>query len=74
MQQLPIVLVIEDNGKGFNPESKLNRKKGIGLIGMEERANLAGGKLEIESAVNRGTTIYVRLPLSVLRKRRGNND
>ena len=68
-----IVLVIEDNGKGFNPQSKLNRKKGIGLIGMQERANLAGGKFEIESAVNRGTTIYVRLPLSVLRKRRADN-
>jgi len=57
-----IVLIISDNGKGFEPEVKVNRSKGIGLIGMRERAALIGGTLEIESAPGEGTSIYVRVP------------
>lgn len=57
-----VVLIIEDNGKGFNVESKKNRNKGIGLIGMQERAALVGGSVEIESAPRQGTTIFVRVP------------
>jgi two-component system CheB/CheR fusion protein len=65
-----IVLVIEDNGCGFNPEEKMNRSTGIGLIGMKERAALVGGSFDIESAPGEGTTIYIRVPLSVLKKRK----
>ena len=57
-----IVLIIEDDGKGFDKKGKLNREKGIGLIGMKERAALIGGTLEIESAPGKGTTIHVRVP------------
>jgi signal transduction histidine kinase len=58
-----VVLIVEDNGKGFDVEDKNNRNKGIGLIGMQERATLIGGTLEIESAPNQGTTIFVRVPI-----------
>jgi two-component system CheB/CheR fusion protein len=64
-----IVLVVEDNGRGFNPEEKMNRSTGIGLIGMKERAVLIGGAFEIESAPGQGTTLYVRVPLSVMIKK-----
>jgi two-component system CheB/CheR fusion protein len=57
-----MVLIIEDDGKGFNPNSKATRAKGIGLIGMGERAAICGGTLEIESSPGKGTTIYVRVP------------
>jgi len=57
-----IVMLIEDNGVGFNPKDKKNLLKGIGLIGMKERAQLIGGTLEIESAPGRGTTVFVRVP------------
>ena len=60
-----IVLIIEDDGRGFDIEDKLNRSKGIGLIGMRERAALIGGSLEIESAPDKGTTIYARVPASL---------
>ena len=64
-----VVLVIEDNGKGFNPEALIHATDssggGLGLIGMNERAALVHGELEIESSIGNGTTIYVRVPYSV---------
>jgi two-component system CheB/CheR fusion protein len=62
-RQNSIVLIIEDNGKGFDVDDKKNRNKGIGLIGMQERTALIGGTLEIESAPDQGTTIFVRVPI-----------
>lgn len=59
-----IVLIIQDDGKGFNIKNKIIRAKGIGLIGMEERAGMINGTLEIESSPGKGTTIFVRLPAS----------
>lgn len=58
-----VVLIIEDNGAGFDPnESMVGDQKGMGLIGMRERAALVGGTLQIESRRNKGTTIFVRVP------------
>jgi two-component system CheB/CheR fusion protein len=57
-----ISLIIEDDGVGFNPKNRRNRTRGVGLIGMSERAKICGGKLEIESARGKGTTIFVRVP------------
>ena len=68
-----IVLIIEDDGIGFNPKDKKNRPKEMGLIRMNERATLIGGNLEVESAPKEGTTVYVRLPASSIRKA-GSND
>ncbi|HEY0458538.1 MAG TPA: PAS domain S-box protein [Pyrinomonadaceae bacterium] len=58
-----VSLIIEDNGVGFNVADKANRKKGIGLVGMNERAKICGGELEIESSKGGGTTIFARIPL-----------
>ena len=61
-----IVLVIEDDGVGFE-ENELKRSstsvRGLGLIGMRERAAIIGGSIEIESAPGKGTTIFVRIPV-----------
>ena len=62
-----IILIIEDNGKGFDPASltKPSRSgRGLGLLGMRERATLVGGDVEIESAPGSGTTIFVRVPMA----------
>jgi signal transduction histidine kinase len=59
-----IVLIIEDDGVGFDLEEKANEAKGLGLIGMGERAALVNGEIEIESAIGSGTTIFVRVPAS----------
>lgn len=60
-----VVLIIEDDGTGFNPQNKKTRSKGIGLIGMQERAQLIGGNIEIESKPKHGTTVYVRVPIAI---------
>jgi signal transduction histidine kinase len=56
-----IVLMVEDDGCGFR--SAAVDSSGVGLIGMRERAMLAGGDLEVESAPGRGTTLFVRVPV-----------
>ena len=61
-----VVLIIEDDGKGFDPglDRPKSVSKGLGLVGMRERTALLGGTLEIESRPGGGTTIYARVPLS----------
>jgi two-component system sensor histidine kinase NreB len=66
-----IVLIIQDDGGGFNVKAKKKCSKGIGLIGMQERAELIKGTLEIESTAD-GTTVFVRVPLSFAEKRGSN--
>jgi two-component system CheB/CheR fusion protein len=59
------ILIVEDNGKGFLPEENIfvpSTGKGLGLIGMRERAALVDGKLEIESDLGKGTTIFALVP------------
>jgi len=67
-----IVLIVEDDGKGFNPKIKKNRSKGLGLMGMEERSALVGGTFEVESSPKQGTTIFVRVPGSFVKKEKKN--
>ena len=59
-------LCVADDGRGFYVcESRKNALNGesIGLISMQERANIVGGTAEIESVIGEGTTVRVRLPL-----------
>lgn len=62
-----LYLEISDNGKGFDAAAILDptSRKGSGLLGMQERAVLLGGKLEIETRPGRGTRIAATLPLTV---------
>ncbi|HKY27001.1 MAG TPA: chemotaxis protein CheB [Pyrinomonadaceae bacterium] len=59
------VLIVEDNGVGFNPHDRAEADGRWGLIGMHERTALLGGTIEIESAPKKGTTIFVRAPLKL---------
>ncbi|MEW5921490.1 MAG: sensor histidine kinase [Bacillota bacterium] len=56
-------VMIEDNGKGFAPESIRTSVEQIGLIGMQERVELLGGTLTINSRPGRGTLLNIRVPL-----------
>ncbi len=59
-----IELVIQDNGQGFDPAEKASLNgRGLGLSSMQERAALSGGSLHIESAVGKGTTLWVTWPV-----------
>jgi signal transduction histidine kinase len=70
-QDTNLILIIEDNGSGFDVsnQTRMHRSgRGLGLIGMSERASLIGGEVEIESGIGKGTTIFVRVPITVSRK------
>ena len=61
-----VSLIVEDDGAGFDLDAVLQAGAGpgpLGLLGMQERASLAGGSLQIESSPGVGTTIFVRMPL-----------
>lgn len=53
-------LSVRDDGVGLNPA---HRGRGLGLIGIEERAKELGGSVTISPGGTRGTTVAVRLPL-----------
>ena len=56
-----VILVVEDDGVGFELGEEGESGRGFGLLGMQERATLVGASLQIESAVGKGTTILVRM-------------
>ncbi|HPH06831.1 MAG TPA: sensor histidine kinase [Methylotenera sp.] len=57
-----LLIDIEDDGVGFDKTRMTNR---YGLAGMRERVQGLMGSMEIESAPNAGTRIYIRLPKHV---------
>ena len=56
-----IHLKIVDNGVGFN-EIDVAQKKTLGIIGMKERAAILGGNYFINSKLDEGTIIEVKIP------------
>jgi PAS domain S-box-containing protein len=54
-----LLVEVSDDGRGFGSESS----PGVGLSSMRERAALIGGELEIESEVEQGTRVRLRVPL-----------
>jgi signal transduction histidine kinase len=58
-----LLLEIRDDGRGITAEEVRNRFS-LGLIGIRERADLAGGTVDIEGVAGRGTIVSVRIPRS----------
>jgi signal transduction histidine kinase len=59
---------IEDDGRGFDPnDSHLTgtAPRGLGLLGMKERAAQFGGELKIESQYGGGTRVSIRIPVNL---------
>jgi len=54
---------ISDFGRGFSQANKPGEHRGIGLVGMRERAELLSGKLDIASVPNQGATVTLVMPL-----------
>jgi len=57
-----VAAVIEDDGRGFDPEALGD--EGLGIVGMRERLGLVGGRLRIESAGGSGTSLVAEVPLA----------
>jgi len=59
-------VAVEDNGTGFDREDTAADgadRYGVGMLSMRERTAALGGTFRVESAVGRGTRIYVVIPL-----------
>ena len=62
-----IVLIVEDNGCGFDEAfgaTNGSMRGGLGLVGMKERSALLNGVLEVDSQPGTGTTVVARIPLN----------
>ncbi len=77
-QDNELQLKIHDDGSGFDvaaARQRAARGGSLGLLGMQERVLLIGGRIDIDSAAGRGTTIWVRFPLtSALERRKKRRD
>jgi PAS domain S-box-containing protein len=58
-----VLLILEDDGVGFERSQSGGAGQGFGLVGMQERAILVGASVQIESTPGKGTTIFVRMAL-----------
>ncbi len=54
--------IIEDDGVGFDVNTN-HGERHLGLLGMRERAELLDGTLTVESASERGTSIFIEIPV-----------
>ncbi len=55
-----LLIVVADDGVGFDPQRV---ERGFGLINMNERATMLGGRIEVKSAPARGTRFEIELPI-----------
>ncbi|MGE5574477.1 MAG: sensor histidine kinase [Bacteroidota bacterium] len=62
-----VEVTVENDGRGFDParthDGSRREGEGYALGIMRERAEVAGGRLEIHSAPRQGTRVRVRIPL-----------
>jgi two-component system sensor histidine kinase DegS len=56
-------LMVEDNGKGFNPSQITKTNKGMGISSIDKRVEYLNGTMTIESDENQGTTIIIDIPI-----------
>ena len=68
-----VVLIVEDHGIGGAAPSK-SGDGGMGLTSMQERAELLGGTLEIESHKGKGTTIFAKVPAGFVAEKDSNKS
>ncbi len=58
-----LIVEIGDRGPGFEVERALAKRDSLGLAGLVERVQLAGGRIEIFSRAEQGTRIHAEFPL-----------
>jgi PAS domain S-box-containing protein len=56
-----IQITIEDDGRGFDPEA-IRENQGFGLRSMRGRADMVGARLEVISALGKGTQVIIQVP------------
>jgi signal transduction histidine kinase len=78
LQRLPrtVLLTVEDDGRGFPPRKGPagEARRGLGLLGIEERVSGFRGSLTIETAPGKGTRLTVELPALPRRQAQEDDD
>ena len=72
-----VSVIIEDDGQGFLVEAVPGPSvvgRHLGLLGMQERVALVGGTFTVESTLGKGTTVFIRIPLSAEEEDRNAKD
>lgn len=55
-------VIVRDNGKGFDVNQAMGNSTGLGLQNIKIRASLIGAELAIESTLDKGSTITIKMP------------
>ncbi|MEM8583384.1 MAG: sensor histidine kinase [Bacteroidota bacterium] len=58
-----ILLIVEDDGQGFDLAAVEGRQSGLGINSIRQRVTFLHGELEIDTAPGRGTTVVVSMPV-----------
>ncbi len=61
-----VAIEVQDDGLGFDYAGLRHSPsdtRGLGILGMKERANLIGGTVELDSVQGQGTTVRIRAPI-----------
>lgn len=58
-----IVLMVEDDGTGFDPDTLQGDREGIGLTNVETRVKMLNGEFIVESVKGRGTLVSIEIPV-----------
>ena len=65
LQNKPVVVTVEDDGSGFDVTSALaaaRQRSSSGLLNLEKRIEMLGGKIRFQSGTGRGTQVRIELP------------
>ncbi len=57
-----VYMIVEDQGKGFDPSREDREKPGMGIYSIRERIDLLGGRIEIITAPGKGTRSVIFIP------------
>jgi PAS domain S-box-containing protein len=60
--------IVEDQGTGFFPQHLALEGRGLGLLGMQERAVMLGGSVSVESLPGQGTRVRLDIPIEIARE------
>jgi two-component system sensor histidine kinase DegS len=67
MQNNPVVVTVEDDGSGFDVATAIaaaRQRSSSGLVNLEKRIEMLGGKIQFQSSTGRGTKVRVELPVN----------
>ncbi|MCA1031430.1 sensor histidine kinase [Bacillus timonensis] len=56
-----VIVIVKDNGNGFDPKDK--KENSFGILGMKERVELLEGQITIDSKKGSGTLIMIHVPI-----------